>query len=208
MSYIKLKEQISKLYSQLDNFNSNSNQSKKKNIYNNNYLSNDRKIQYNNLLFSKNNTYKTNDLNSRRINNDSKRLFRSKSIFDFRNEGNSIFNKKNYMNQNFQKKYNEIKNFTNEFNPNSFDILTKKNNLKRTKSSYFNVLNGIQSYKNDKRMSKKDILTKEILFELGNGIKEKSNKNQNLLGVGNYSDLFSSKGKKDEYTGIQGVNII
>ena len=30
MSYIKLKEQISKLYSQLDNFNSNSNQTKKK----------------------------------------------------------------------------------------------------------------------------------------------------------------------------------
>ena len=112
------------------------------------------------------------------------------------------------MNENFQKKYNEIKNITNEFNPNSFDILTKKNNLKRTKSSYFNVINGIQSYKNDKRMSKKDILTKEILFELGNGIKEKSSQNQNLLGLGNYSDLFSNKGKKDEYTGIQGVNVI
>ena len=206
MSYIKLKEQITKLYSQLDNFNS-TNPPKKKNIYNNNYLSNDRKMQYNNLLFSKNNTYKTNDLNSRRINNDSKRLFRSKSIFNFRNEAN-FFNKKNYINENFQKKYNEIKNFTNEFNPNSFDIITKKNNLKRTKSSYFNVINGIQNYKNDKRMSKKDILTKEILFELGNGIKEKSSQNQNLLGLGNYSDLFSNKGKKDEYTGIQGVNVI
>ena len=57
-------------------------------------------------------------------------------------------------------------------------------------------------------MSKKDILTKEILFELGNGIKEQSSKTQSLLGIGNYSDLFSSKGKKDEYTGIQGVNII
>lgn len=207
MSYIKLKEQITKLYSQLDNFNSNSNPPKKKNIYNNNYLSNDRKRQYNNLLFSKNNSFKSNDFNSKRINDNSKTLFRSKSIFNFRNEAN-FFNKKNYINENFQKKYNEIKNFTNEFNPNSFDIITKKNNLKRTKSSYFNVINGIQNYKNDKRMSKKDILTKEILFELGNGIKEKSSQNQNLLGLGNYSDLFSNKGKKDEYTGIQGVNVI
>ena len=206
MSYIKLKEQITKLYSQLDNFNS-TNQPKKKNIYNNNYLSNDRKRQYNNLLFSKNNSFKSNDFNSKRINDNSKTLFRSKSIFNFRNEAN-FFNKKNYINENFQKKYNEIKNFTNEFNPNSFDIITKKNNLKRTKSSYFNVINGIQNYKNDKRMSKKDILTKEILFELGNGIKEKSSQNQNLLGFGNYSDLFSNKGKKDEYTGIQGVNVI
>ena len=205
MAYLKMKEKIAKLYSQLDNFNVNSNQQRKKYFYNI-PISNERIKHYDSILLQgKNNSFRTTNSNSK-IKNDKKILFKSKSIFDFNNDENLIFNRKNHINQNFQKKYNELKSFTNDFNPNSFDIPLKEKNLKRNKSSYF-VLGNIQNYKNDKRMSKKDVLTKEIMFELGNRIKENSNKNK-LNGIRSYSNFFEPRGKKDQFKGVQGVNII
>ena len=205
MAYLKMKEKIAKLYSQLDNFNVNSNQQRKKYFYNI-PISNERIKHYDSILLQgKNNSFRTTNSNSK-IKNDKKILFKSKSIFDFNNDENLIFNRKNHINQNFQKKYNELKSFTNDFNPNSFDIPLKEKNLKRNKSSYF-VLGNIQNYKNDKRMSKKDVLTKEIMFELGNRIKENSNKNK-LNGIRSYSNFFEPRGKKGQFKGVQGVNII
>ena len=205
MAYLKMKEKIAKLYSQLDNFNVNSNQQRKKYFYNI-PVSNERIKHYDSILLQgKNNSFRTTNSNSK-IKNDKKILFKSKSIFDFNNDENLIFNRKNHINQNFQKKYNELKSFTNDFNPNSFDIPLKEKNLKRNKSSYF-VLGNIQNYKNDKRMSKKDVLTKEIMFELGNRIKENSNKNK-LNGIRSYSNFFEPRGKKGQFKGVQGVNII
>ena len=205
MAYLKMKEKIAKLYSQLDNFNVNSNQQRKKYFYNI-PISNERIKHYDSILLQgKNNSFRKTNSNSK-IKNDKKILFKSKSIFDFNNDENLIFNRKNHINQNFQKKYNELKSFTNDFNPNSFDIPLKEKNLKRNKSSYF-VLGNIQNYKNDKRMSKKDVLTKEIMFELGNRIKENSNKNK-LNGIRSYSNFFEPRGKKDQFKGVQGVNII
>ncbi len=200
-----MKEKIAKLYSQLDNFNVNSNQQRKKYFYNI-PVSNERIKHYDSILLQgKNNSFRTTNSNSK-IKNDKKILFKSKSIFDFNNDENLIFNRKNHINQNFQKKYNELKSFTNDFNPNSFDIPSKEKNLKRNKSSYF-VLGNIQNYKNDKRMSKKDVLTKEIMYELGNRIKENSNKNK-LNGIRSYSNFFEPRGKRDQFKGVQGVNII
>ena len=205
MAYLKMKEKIAKLYSQLDNFNVNSNQQRKKYFYNI-PVSNERIKHYDSILLQgKNNSFRTTNSNSK-IKNDKKILFKSKSIFDFNNDENLIFNRKNHINQNFQKKYNELKSFTNDFNPNSFDIPLKEKNLKRNKSSYF-ILGNIQNYKNDKRMSKKDVLTKEIMFELGNRIKENSNKNK-LNGIRSYSNFFEPRGKKGQFKGVQGVNII
>ena len=205
MAYLKMKEKIAKLYSQLDNFNVNSNQQRKKYFYNI-PVSNERIKHYDSILLQgKNNSFRTTNSNSK-IKNDKKILLKSKSIFDFNNDENLIFNRKNHINQNFQKKYNELKSFTNDFNPNSFDIPLKEKNLKRNKSSYF-VLGNIQNYKNDKRMSKKDVLTKEIMYELGNRIKENSNKNK-LNGIRSYSNFFEPRGKKDQFKGVQGVNII
>ncbi len=205
MAYLKMKEKIAKLYSQLDNFNVNSNQQRKKYFYNI-PVSNERIKHYDSILLQgKNNSFRTTNSNSK-IKNDKKILFKSKSIFDFNNDENLIFNRKNHINQNFQKKYNELKSFTNDFNPNSFDIPSKEKNLKRNKSSYF-VLGNIQNYKNDKRMSKKDFLTKEIMYELGNRIKENSNKNK-LNGIRSYSNFFEPRGKRDQFKGVQGVNII
>jgi hypothetical protein len=205
MAYLKMKEKIAKLYSQLDNFNVNSNQQRKKYFYNI-PVSNERIKHYDSILLQgKNNSFRTTNSNSK-IKNDKKILFKSKSIFDFNNDENLIFNRKNHINQNFQKKYNELKSFTNDFNPNSFDIPSKEKNLKRNKSSYF-VLGNIQNYKNDKRMSKKDVLTKEIMYELGNRIKENSNKNK-LNGIRSYSNFFEPRGKRDQFKGVQGVNII
>ena len=205
MAYLKMKEKIAKLYSQLDNFNVNSNQQRKKYFYNI-PVSNERIKHYDSILLQgKNNSFRTTNSNSK-IKNDKKILFKSKSIFDFNNDENLIFNRKNHINQNFQKKYNELKSFTNDFNPNSFDTSLKEKNLKRNKSSYF-VLGNIQNYKNDKRMSKKDVLTKEIMFELGNRIKENSNKNK-LNGIRSYSNFFEPRGKKGQFKGVQGVNII
>ena len=206
MAYLKMKEKIAKLYSQLDNFNVNSNQQRKKYFYNI-PVSNERIKHCDSILLQgKNNSFRKTNSNSK-IKNDKKILFKSKSIFDFNNDENLIFNRKNHINQNFQKKYNELKSFTNDFNPNSFDIPLKEKNLKRNKSSYFNILGSIQNYKNDKRMSKKDVLTKEIMFELGNRIKENSNKNK-LNGIRSYSNFFEPKNKKTEFNCIQGVNII
>ena len=205
MAYLKMKEKIAKLYSQLDNFNVNSNQQRKKYFYNI-PVSNERIKHYDSILLQgKNNSFRTTNSNSK-IKNDKKILLKSKSIFDFNNDENLIFNRKNHINQNFQKKYNELKSFTNDFNPNSFDTPLKEKNLKRNKSSYF-VLGNIQNYKNDKRMSKKDVLTKEIMYELGNRIKENSNKNK-LNGIRSYSNFFEPRGKKGQFKGVQGVNII
>ena len=205
MAYLKMKEKIAKLYSQLDNFNVNSNQQRKKYFYNI-PISNEKIKHYDSILLQgKNNSFRTTNSNSK-IKNDKKILFKSKSIFDFNNDENLIFNRKNHINQNFQKKYNELKSFTNDFNPNSFDTSLKEKNLKRNKSSYF-ILGNIQNYKNDKRMSKKDVLTKEIMFELGNRIKENSNKNK-LNGIRSYSNFFEPRGKKGQFKGVQGVNII
>ena len=156
MAYLKMKEKIAKLYSQLDNFNVNSNQQRKKYFYNI-PVSNERIKHYDSILLQgKNNSFRTTNSNSK-IKNDKKILFKSKSIFDFNNDENLIFNRKNHINQNFQKKYNELKSFTNDFNPNSFDLPSKESNLKRNKSSYFNVLGSVQNYKNDKKLSKKDL---------------------------------------------------
>ena len=205
MAYLKMKEKIAKLYSQLDNFNVNSNQQRKKYFYNI-PVSNERIKHYDSILLQgKNNSFRTTNSNSK-IKNDKKILLKSKSIFDFNNDENLIFNRKNHINQNFQKKYNELKSFTNDFNPNSFDTSLKEKNLKRNKSSYF-ILGNIQNYKNDKRMSKKDVLTKEIMYELGNRIKENSNKNK-LNGIRSYSNFFEPRGKKGQFKGVQGVNII
>ena len=205
MAYLKMKEKIAKLYSQLDNFNVNSNQQRKKYFYNI-PISNEKIKHYDSILLQgKNNSFRTTNSNSK-IKNDKKILLKSKSIFDFNNDENLIFNRKNHINQNFQKKYNELKSFTNDFNPNSFDIPLKEKNLKRNKSSYF-ILGNIQNYKNDKRMSKKDVLTKEIMYELGNRIKENSNKNK-LNGIRSYSNFFEPRGKKGQFKGVQGVNII
>ena len=112
------------------------------------------------------------------------------------------------MNQNFKKKYHELKSFTNDFNPNSFDLPSKESNLKRNKSSYFNVIGSIQNYKNNKKITKKDALTKEIMSELGNGIKYKSINNNNLLRIRSYSSFFEPKKRKEDFMGVQGINII
>ncbi len=50
--------------------------------------------------------------------------------------------------------------------------------------------------KNDKKITKKDALTKKIMSELGNGIKYKSVNNNNLLRIKNYSSFFEPKKKK------------
>ncbi len=194
-----MKEKITSLYSELENFNGNINQPKKRGLYKIPIPSHRIKY-YDNILFqSKNNSY--------RIKNE-KELNKSKSIFDYKND-DLIYNRKNHINQNFKKIYNELKSFTNDFNPNSFDLPSKESNLKRNKSSYFNVLGSIQNYKNDKKMSKKDTLTKEIMSELGNGIKYKTINNNNLLRIRSYSSFFEpKKKKKDEFIGVQGVNII
>ena len=181
-----MKEKITSLYSELENFNGNINQPKKRGLYKIPIPSHRIKY-YDNILFqSKNNSY--------RIKNE-KELNKSKSIFDYKND-DLIYNRKNHLNQNFKKIYNELKSFTNDFNPNSFDLPSKESNLKRNKSSYFNVLGSIQNYKNDKKMSKKDTLTKEIMSELGNGIKYKSINNNNLLRIRSYSSFFEPKKKK------------
>ena len=112
------------------------------------------------------------------------------------------------MNQNFKKKYHELKSFTNDFNPNSFNLPSKESNLKRNKSSYFNVIGSIQNYKNNKKITKKDALTKEIMSELGNGIKYKSINNNNLLKIRSYSSFFEPKKRKEDFMGVQGINII
>ena len=181
-----MKEKITSLYSELENFNGNINQPKKRGLYKIPIPSHRIKY-YDNILFqSKNNSY--------RIKNE-KELNKSKSIFDYKND-DLIYNRKNHINQNFKKIYNELKSFTNDFNPNSFDLPSKESNLKRNKSSYFNVLGSIQNYKNDKKMSKKDTLTKEIMSELGNGIKYKTINNNNLLRIRSYSSFFEPKKKK------------
>ena len=193
-----MKEKITSLYSELDNFNGNINQPKKRVLYKNSIPSHRIKL-YDNILFQgKNNSYRTKN---------EKELIKSKNILDYKND-ELIYNRKNHINQNFKKKYNELKSFTNEFNPNIFDLPSKESNLKRNKSSYFNVLGSVQNYKNDKKLSKKDTLTREIMSELGNGIKYKSINNNNLLRIRSYSSFFEPKKKKEQFIGIQGVNII
>ncbi len=191
-----MKEKITSLYSELENFNGNINQPKKRGLYKIPIPSHRIKY-YDNILFqSKNNSY--------RIKNE-KELNKSKSIFDYKND-DLIYNRKNHINQNFKKIYNELKSFTNDFNPNSFDLPSKESNLKRNKSSYFNVFGSIHN-KNDKKISKKDQLTKEIISELGKGNKDKSLRTNQLIGrsVLNY---FTPRETKDQFIGIQGVNII
>lgn len=205
MDYLTMKEKIAKLNSQLDNnFNMNVNQSRKRTLFN---IPNSFNISnFENILFqNKNNSYRATSTNSK-IKSIKKDLLKSNNLYDFENDESLNYNRKNHINKYFQKKYNELKSFTNDFNPNSFDIPSKEKNLKRNKSSYF-VLGNIQNYKNDKRMSKKDVLTKEIMYELGNRIKENSNKNK-LNGIRSYSNFFEPRGKRDQFKGVQGVNII
>ena len=193
-----MKEKITSLYSELENFNGNINQPKKRGLYKIPIPSHRIKY-YDNILFqSKNNSY--------RIKHE-KELNKSKSIFDYKND-DLIYNRKNHINQNFKKIYNELKSFTNDFNPNSFDLPSKESNLKRNKSSYFNVIGSIQNYKNNKKITKKDALTKEIMSELGNGIKYKSINNNNLLRIRSYSSFFEPKKRKEDFMGVQGINII
>ena len=202
MDYLTMKEKIAKLHSHLDNnFNMNVNQSRKRSLYN-------IPISYNisnfeNILFQKkNNSNRTTSSNSK-IKSIKKDLLKSNGLYDFENDESLNYNRKNHINKYFQKKYNELKSFTNEFNPNSFD---EDNNYKRNKSSYFNVFGSI-NYKNDKKISKKDQLTKEIISELGKGIKDKTLRTNQLIGrsVLNY---FTPRETKDQFIGIQGVNII
>ena len=202
MDYLTMKEKIAKLHSHLDNnFNMNVNQSRKRSLYN-------IPISYNisnfeNILFQKkNNSNRTTSSNSK-IKSIKKDLLKSNGLYDFENDESLNYNRKNHINKYFQKKYNELKSFTNEFNPNSFD---EENNYKRNKSSYFNVFGSI-NYKNDKKISKKDQLTKEIISELGKGIKDKTLRTNQLIGrsVLNY---FTPRETKDQFIGIQGVNII
>ena len=193
-----MKEKITSLYSELENFNGNINQPKKRGLYKIPIPSHRIKY-YDNILFQRKN-------NSYRIKNE-KQLNKSKSIFDYKND-DLIYNRKNHINQNFKKIYNELKSFTNDFNPNSFDLPSKESNLKRNKSSYFNVIGSIQNYKNNKKITKKDALTKEIMSELGNGIKYKSINNNNLLRIRSYSSFFEPKKRKEEFMGVQGINII
>ena len=203
MDYLTMKEKIAKLHSHLDNnFNMNVNQSRKRSLYN-------IPISYNisnfeNILFQKkNNSNRTTSANSK-IKSIKKDLLKSNGLYDFENDESLNYNRKNHINKYFQKKYNELKSFTNEFNPNSFD---EDNNYKRNKSSYFNVFGSINNYKNDKKISKKDQLTKEIISELGKGIKDKTLRTNQLIGrsVLNY---FTPRETKDQFKGIQGVNII
>ena len=199
-----MKEKIISLYSELDNFNSNINQPRKRGLYNIPIPSH-RIKHYDNILFQRKNiSFRINDNNSK-IKNEKE--IKSKSIFDYNND-DLIYNKKNHMNQNFKKKYHELKSFTNDFNPNSFNLPSKESNLKRNKSSYFNVIGSIQNYKNNKKITKKDALTKEIMSELGNGIKYKSINNNNLLRIRSYSSFFEPKKRKEDFMGVQGINII
>jgi hypothetical protein len=202
MDYLTMKEKIAKLNSQLDNnFNMNVNQSRKRTLFN---IPNSFNISnFENILFqNKNNSYRATSTNSK-IKSIKKDLLKSNNLYDFENDESLNYNRKNHINKYFQKKYNELKSFTNEFNPNSFD---EDNNYKRNKSSYFNVFGSIHN-KNDKKISKKDQLTKEIISELGKGNKDKSLRTNQLIGrsVLNY---FTPRETKDQFIGIQGVNII
>ena len=60
----------------------------------------------------------------------------------------------------------------------------------------------ITFYKNNKKITKKDALTKEIMSELGNGIKYKSINNNNLLRIRNYSSFFEIKKKEKKIYGF------
>ena len=75
-------------------------------------------------------------------------------------------------------------------------------------NDYDKSVYSITFYKNNKKITKKDALTKEIMSELGNDIKYKSINNNNLLRIKNYSSFFEAKKRKEEFMGIQGVNII
>ena len=201
MDYLKIKEKISKLYSQLDYFNVNTT---KKYTYNNNFpKKNERKSFYNNIILPRK-LYS--GLNNSTKSYSQKNVFKTRSIIGFRNEENLFFDSKNHINQDFQKKYNELKNFTNEFSPNSFDLIEKKNDIRRNKLNYFNVL-GFHNYKNDQRRSKKDILKKEIMSELKNDMNNRTFYNNNILGIRSYSSIDINRGNNN-YIGVLGVNII
>ena len=117
-----MKEKIISLYSELDNFNSNINQPRKRGLYNIPITSH-RIKHYDNILFQRKNiSFRINNNNSK-IKNEKE--IKSKSIFDYNND-DLIYNKKNHMNQNFKKKCHELKSFTNDYNPNN-EIIKQKN---------------------------------------------------------------------------------
>jgi hypothetical protein len=75
-------------------------------------------------------------------------------------------------------------------------------------NDYDKSVYSITFYKNNKKITKKDALTKEIMSELGKGIKYKSINNNNLLRIRSYSSFFEPKKRKEDFMGVQGINII
>ena len=69
-------------------------------------------------------------------------------------------------------------------------------------NDYDKSVYSITFYKNNKKITKKDALTKEIMSELGNGIKYKSINNNNLLRIRSYSSFFEPKKKKRRIYGF------